>query len=92
VVCGANLASSVMIWCDVPPSVVLLCFAPSEVKLYFAPSEVHHFLPFRGEESQLLIFFVWHPRRYWPNFSMLTFSHHQPYKMGLLYAGVIGHG
>jgi hypothetical protein len=34
--CVANLASSVMMWFAVSPSVVLLCFAPSEVKLYFA--------------------------------------------------------
>jgi hypothetical protein len=39
VVCGANLASSVMMRFAVPHSVVLPCFAPSEV---------HHFLPFRA--------------------------------------------
>jgi hypothetical protein len=56
VFCGANLASSVMMWFDVSPSGVLLCFAPLEVKLYFAPSEVHHFLLFRWGASQLSIF------------------------------------
>jgi hypothetical protein len=33
VFCGANVASRLLLWSDVPPSVVLLSFAPSEVKL-----------------------------------------------------------
>jgi hypothetical protein len=92
VFCGANLASSVMMWFAVSPSVVLLCFAPSEVKLLFAPSEVHNFLPFRRGESQLSIFVVWRPRRYRPNVSMRMFAHLRPKKMGPLDAGVLGHG
>jgi hypothetical protein len=91
VVCGANLASSVVMWFAVALFVVLLCVAPSEVKLCFAPSEVQHFLPFWRGESQLSIFVVWRPRRYRPNVVMLTFDHHRPYKMGLLDVGVTGH-
>jgi hypothetical protein len=91
VVCDENLELNVMMWLAVVVFVVPLCLPPSEVKLCFAPSEVQHFPPDRWGESQFLIFVVWRPQKYRPGVSKLFFVRRQPYKMGLLVAGVTGH-
>jgi hypothetical protein len=45
-----------------------------------------------GGSRLLICAIVWHPRRYQPNVSMLTFAYHRPYKMVPLAADAIVYG